>query len=116
MALPLVGAVYGLGTVLSAGFAGVATFLSAYVSKKIAVGAALGITLVAGWVALQAAMIAAWAAIGFVVPEELQLPLQFVVAFLPSNLDDCIATIVLAKIGRWLWDQKREWVIATAQV
>lgn len=114
MPLPLVPLAAGLGTVVGSVFAGLVGWLSAVFSRKVAVGAALAAFLVAGWVAIQASLAAAWIALGWAIPGDLVVPLSFVKYLLPSNTAICIQTVILAKIGRWLWDGQRDWARAVA--
>jgi len=104
-----------LAALLGNAFSGVVAFFAAVMSKKLATSAALAAFLVAGWVALQAGIYAAWTALNFTIPAVMVMPLSFVAAVLPSNTSACISAIVLAKIGRWLWDRQREWAVASAQ-
>jgi len=105
-----------LGSFLSSAFVTLIAFFSAFVTKKIAIGVALGAFLVAGWVALQSAMYLAWASLGWIMPAGMSLPLSFVGYLLPSNTSICIEVIVLARIGRWLWDVQSDWARAMAVI
>lgn len=103
-----------LALLVGPAFVAIVAFLSTYIGKKLAVGAALGAFLVAGWIALQVAILALWNAVAFAMPD---IPaLQLVTYLLPSNTNACINALILAKLGRWLWDRQREWAIALAQV
>jgi hypothetical protein len=105
-----------LAALLGNAFSGVVVWLSAFVSKKLAMGAALAAFLIAGWVALQVALLALWTGLAFSLPSSVVGPLAVVSYLLPSNTAGCLEALVLAKIGRWLWDRQREWGIAMAQV
>lgn len=114
MPLPAIPFAVGLGTLIGSAFAGLVGFLTAILGKKAAIGTALAAFLVAGWIALQAGIYALWLSLGWTMPAELEIPVQFVRFVLPANTALCIEIVVLAKIGRWLWDGQRDWARATA--
>jgi len=92
----------------------VVAFFAAFMTQRVAVGAALGAFFVAGWVAFQASLYALWVSIDFAIPSALLAPFGVVAYLLPSNLQLCVTVLVAAKIARWLWDAQREWATAVA--
>jgi hypothetical protein len=114
MAFPI-GIAAGLGNLVGSGFAWLVGIYTAIVSRKVAVGAALAAFLVAGWTAIQLTLYAMWTSLGWIMPSELSIPMGFIRYLLPANTALCIEVVILAKIGRWLWDNQRDWAIATAQ-
>lgn len=114
MPLPAIPLAAGLGSLIGGVFAGLVGFLTDFIGRKAAIATALGSFLVAGWVAIQGAVYLAWTSLGWVIPSELSVPLGFVAYLLPSNTTACIQVMVVAKIGRWLWDQQRDWARAVA--
>lgn len=106
MPLPLLGfAASGAYSLI----AGVTVWLSTYIGKKAAVGAATGAVMVAGWVALQLAAFALWSALGFVTPPYVKDFLKVFWYIAPSNLVPCVTAVIAARIGAWLWRQQRAW-------
>jgi len=105
-----------LALLLGNAFTGVVAFLATYLTKKAAVVIALSTFLIGGWIILQTSLFALWTALAFVLPLELVEPLRVAGYLLPSNTTACVATLVSARLGRWLWDRQREWaqVVASA--
>src|SRR5260221_6188496 len=105
-----------LALLLSSGFSGIVAFLAQFVTKKIAVGAALGAFMIAGWVALQLALKALWSGISYTMPSMLTGPLGVLAYLLPDNFDACVAACMGALFARFVWDAQREWAKAVAAV
>jgi len=114
MAFPAIGLFAGIATVITSSFVALVGYLGTVVSKKIAIGTALGIFAVLGWVALQGAIVGMWIAMAWVMPEKMAMPTRFVNALLPPNTWACIQVLAGAKIARWVWDRQREWAKMTA--
>ena len=92
-----------LAGLLGNAFASVVGFFAAIMGKKLAVGAALAAFLIAGWVAVQLALLAIWNGIGFAIPAAMQQPLAIVAYLLPSNMSACVGALVSALIFAAPW-------------
>jgi len=103
-----------LASLLGNAFSSTVGFFAAFFTKKAAVGTALALFLIAGWIALQVALLALWSSIGYTVPESMHGALAVVLYLLPDHTAVCVEAIVLAKVGRWLWDRQREWAAVVA--
>lgn len=114
MALPVVSLASGLGAFFTAAFGSFAGWLSAFLSQKSAAAVALGVFLIAGWVTLQATIVALWAGLQWAIPGEMDVPLALVGSLMPSNAGSCFSVVIGAKIARWLWDVQAEWAVSVA--
>lgn len=114
MAAPLIPFAGAIATFFGSLFAGLVSAFATFFTRKTAVALALGAFLVGGWLALQAAMYAAWQSLNFVMPAGLDIPLQIGLYLMPSNFAVCVEIVILAKIGRWLWDGQADWARAVA--
>jgi len=103
-----------LAALLGDAFIAVVTWLHVVMTYRIAVGIALATFYTAGWIAIQAAIVALWIGLGYVTPTTLQTPFAVVAYLLPDNFAICVQALIAAKFARWLWDAQREWASATA--
>lgn len=103
-----------LAALLGNAFTAVVAFFAAFLTKKAAVAAAFAGFLIGGWITLQLALLALWTGLAYSMPPSLVAPLSVAAYLLPSNTSACVQAIVLAKVGRWLWDRQREWAAAVA--
>lgn len=101
---------------LLTGFTGLVAWLSAFVTKKIAVAAALALFFVTGWLAFEATLKALFTALSYTLPTWTLGPLAVVSYLLPDNFDACVAACMAAVVARWVWDAQREWAKAVASV
>jgi len=95
---------------------GITGWLTQFVGKRLAVGAALGSLLVAGWVALQVAAYALWLALDFTMPALMADAMRVVMYLLPSNAIACFNALVSCRLLVWAWDQQREYARAMASI
>jgi hypothetical protein len=101
-----------IGFVLASGFIALINFFAVYIGRKLAVWAAFTAFLVAGVIALQVGMRAAWAAIGYATPDFMLVPLGLIGSLLPSNFGACATALSTAYVARWLWFAQKEWAKA----
>lgn len=95
---------------------GITGWLTQFVGKRLAVGAALGSLLVAGWVALQVAAYALWSALDFAMPSLMADAMRVVMYLLPSNALACVNALVACRFLVWAWDLQREYARAMASI
>lgn len=105
-----------LAALLGSAFSAVVAWLSAFVTKKVAVAAALAAFFGTGWLAFQVGLRALYEGLAFVVPAWMSPPLAVVAYLLPSNFNTCLAACLAALYARFVWDRQREWAKAVASV
>lgn len=82
--------------------------------KKIAIAVTVGATFVAGWIALQAALLALWVGLGYSLPEYMTEPIAFALYAVPDGATACLSAAMAGKIAAWLWAVQREWLKVSA--
>jgi len=97
-------------SILGVFIAEIAAFLAKFLGRRAAKSAALGLVLLGGWVALQAAVYGLWTGLNFVTPPAMNAVLNIVFFLLPSNTPDVLGTLVAARMLRWHWDAQREFL------
>jgi len=103
-----------LATWLMGLVSGITGWLTQFVTKKIALGAALGTVLVGGWVALQLAVYGLWSAIGFVMPPFMGDVMKVVLYMLPSNAFACMNALIAARLLTWAWREQKDYAKAVS--
>jgi hypothetical protein len=88
-------------------------FFAKYIGARVAASTAVGLVLIGGWVALQLAVFGLWYALDFTMPATMYPIFSVLAAFLPSNILACMSAIITARLLRWSWDQKADWIKAT---
>ncbi len=88
--------------------------LITFFTKKVGVVAAYSAAFLAGWTALQIAMYALVQSIGYITPTFMQPVIDFIYLMLPSNFFTCVDLMISARIGVWLWNERKEFLRVVA--
>lgn len=105
-----------LATLLGNAFVSVVAFFSSFVTKKIAVGAALGAFLVSGWVAVQVAVYGLWTAFAFALPTSpaFQKGMALTAALMPPHMFGALTLLGVVRIAMWVWDEQKAYAKAVS--
>jgi ABC-type multidrug transport system permease subunit len=108
MPLPAILGLPALATFLAGIFSSVVAWFAQWMTRKLALSAALIAALAALYVTFAGAIVAAITAISYQTPEHLNTALSLVV---PSNLVPCVAAYWSARLALWVYATSKRGLI-----